>query len=138
MLSSARPRTAQLVVISGRNTPSAEYSVGEIFCSTISTNCTSDAITRINAIVLRNSRPSGTSSACHTKYVIIPASVITNVTAIPIPKAVSTCLDTPRKGQIPRKRESTKLLTRMALTTIIRILAFSILMCPLPMQPFQL
>ena len=30
------------------------------------------------------------------------AIVITNVTAAPIPAAVSTFFDTPRKGQIPR------------------------------------
>jgi hypothetical protein len=32
-----------------------------------------------------------------------PATVITNVTAKPIPMAISTRLDTPRNGQQPRK-----------------------------------
>jgi hypothetical protein len=33
------------------------------------------------------------------------ASVMTNVTAIPMPNAVSTLPETPRNGQQPKKRE---------------------------------
>ena len=39
---------------------------------------------------------------------------MTKMTAMPMPVAVSTFLETPRKGQMPRKREKIKLLTRMA------------------------
>ena len=51
MLVIAAPRTAQFVVISGRKMPSAEYRAGINFFMNISTNCTSVAITRMNAMV---------------------------------------------------------------------------------------
>ena len=57
----ATPRTAQLVVISGRYTPSAAYSDGITFFKNISTNCTKDAITSINTIVSRYVTPNGVS-----------------------------------------------------------------------------
>ena len=41
---------------------------------------------------------------------------MTKVTARPMPVAVCTLLETPRKGQQPRKREKMKLLQRMQLT----------------------
>ena len=47
------PSTAQLVVMSGRYTPSALYSGGMTFFSTISTSCTSTAIMRMNTMVFR-------------------------------------------------------------------------------------
>ena len=40
--------------------------------------------------------------------------VSTKVTASPIPIAVSTFFETPRKGQIPRNCDNTTLLTKMA------------------------
>ncbi len=46
------------------------------------------------------------------------ATVMTKVTAIPIPSEVSTFLETPMKGQMPRNRANTKLLTKTALTRI--------------------
>ena len=45
------PSTAQFVVISGRYTPRALYSEGEVLLITISTSCTSTAMTRIKAMV---------------------------------------------------------------------------------------
>ena len=48
------------------------------------------------------------------------ASVITKMTAPDIPSAVETRLETPRNGQIPRKRERTKLLTSTAPTVRVR------------------
>jgi hypothetical protein len=42
------------------------------------------------------------------------ASVITKTTAAPIPAAVETLLETPRKGQIPKNCESITLLTKTA------------------------
>ena len=42
------------------------------------------------------------------------AIVRTNVTAAPIPTAVSTFLETPRKGQIPKNCAKTTLLTNIA------------------------
>ena len=47
----ATPRIVQFVVISGKNTPSAWYSEGEIFLSIISTICTKAAITRMYDMV---------------------------------------------------------------------------------------
>ncbi len=47
-------------------------------------------------------------------------TAITKVTAMPIPRAVSTFLETPIKGQMPRKRARTKLLTKIALIRISR------------------
>ena len=47
---------------------------------------------------------------------------MTNVTAMPIPKAVSIFLETPRNGQMPRKRDMTKLLTRIPPIKIVKIL----------------
>ena len=44
----ATPSTAQLVVISGKNTPSALYSAGAIFLSIISSICTSAAMMRLH------------------------------------------------------------------------------------------
>ena len=45
-------------------------------------------------------------------------SVMTKVTAAPMPSAESMRLDTPRKGQIPRNCESTILLTNIAVINI--------------------
>ena len=47
------PITAQLVVMSGRKMPSAEYSGGIAFLRNISTNCTKPAITRMNTMVCK-------------------------------------------------------------------------------------
>src|SRR6056297_4010636 len=82
---------------------------------TISTSCTSDAITRMKAMVCRYSMPKGFSRKYWINQVTTVATVITKVTAMPMPSAVSTFLETPMKGQIPRKRANTKLLTKMAL-----------------------
>ena len=60
--SSTTPRTAQLVVMSGRKMPSAVYSDGTLFLRNISTNCTSTAMTRMKARVLMYSRSSAMSS----------------------------------------------------------------------------
>ena len=48
------------------------------------------------------------------------ATTKTAVTAIPMPEAVSTFFDTPKKGQMPRNCANTTLLTKMA-TMIINI-----------------
>ena len=55
----ATPRTAQLVVMSGKNTPSAAYNDGLIFFKIISTICTKAAITRMKAIVCKNPKLKG-------------------------------------------------------------------------------
>ena len=52
-LVSATPNTAQFVVISGRYTPKDSYSGGIFFFKNISTNCTNDAITKINTMVCK-------------------------------------------------------------------------------------
>ena len=56
--------------------------------------------------------------------------VMTNVTARPMLTLVSTLLDTPRKGQQPRKRLKMKLWVRMQLTINSRISVM--LMRPVP------
>ena len=50
-LISAAPRTAQLVVMSGRKMPSAAWSGGRKRFIAMSMNCTSEAITKMNARV---------------------------------------------------------------------------------------
>ena len=75
------------------------------FFMNISTNCTSEAMTRINAMVFRYVSSSGTRMKWYTSQVNRDASAMTNMTAMPMPAAVSTLLDTPRNGQQPRKRE---------------------------------
>ena len=45
---------------------------------------------------------------------------MTKVTAMPMPTAVSTFLETPRKGQMPRNWEKMKLFARMAPSMIAR------------------
>ena len=59
----------------------------------------------INPMVFRYSSESGTSTRSYSSFVNSEAIAITNVTAMPMPAAVSTLLETPRNGQHPRKRE---------------------------------
>lgn len=47
-------------------------------------------------------------------------SVITNITANPMPAAVDIFLDTPKNGQIPKNCDNTILLTKTAVIKIIR------------------
>ncbi len=118
MFSKATPKTAQFVVINGKYIPKARYSVGENLFKNISTSWTSEAITRIKATVSRNSMFNGTRINVKTIQEIIPAKVMTNITAMPIPIAVSTFLETPKKGQIPKKRITMKLFIKIALINI--------------------
>ena len=60
----------------------------------------------------------GTRTYAWSAHVTAEAAVITNMTAPHIPRAVEIFFETPRKGQIPRKRVRTKLLTRTAPTMI--------------------
>ena len=53
-----------------------------------------------------------------TRKVTIVAIAKTNVTAAPIPIAVSTFFDTPKKGQIPKNCDNTTLLTNTAAINI--------------------
>jgi hypothetical protein len=52
---------------------------------------------------------------------MLEVSVITKITAIPIPKAESSFLETPKKGHKPRKRESRKFWMKMADMAITNI-----------------
>ena len=65
-------------------------------------------------MVCINCSPATSSRYFCNKYVTIVAIVITNVTAAPIPIAVLTFLETPKKGHIPKNCASTILLTNMA------------------------
>ena len=89
-------------------------------------------MTRMNAIVCMYSRCSGTRIRCCTNQVMKLASVITKMTAIDIPFAVSYCFETPRNGQQPRKRFMTKLLTSRPPTRIVSRFAQMLLMLPPP------
>jgi len=51
-------------------------------------------------------------------HVTADATVMTKITAMPMPVAVSILLDTPMNGQSPRNRASTKLLTNTVLMMI--------------------
>ena len=55
-----------------------------------------------------------------TSQVMAEARPMTKVTAMPMPTAVSTFLETPRKGQMPRNWEKMKLFARMAPSVIAR------------------
>ena len=60
------------------------------------------AIVTINTIVCKYSRLFGFSKYICTGQVTTVATSITNVTAMPIPKALFFSLDTPKNGQTPR------------------------------------
>ena len=108
------PSTQQLVVISGRKMPSDLYSGGMSFLRNISTNCTRAAITRIKASVCRYSMPKGIRTKVWISQVNRVAMMVTNTTALPMPKATPRSLEQPRYGQLPRYWASTILLTKMA------------------------
>ena len=74
-----------------------------------------DAITKIKAIVCKYPVDVILSIFC-IKYVITDANAKTKVTATPIPTAVSTFLETPKKGHIPKNCDVITLLT----STILR------------------
>ena len=57
------------------------------------------------------------------KKVTIVEMVRTNVTAMPMPIAVSIFFDTPRKGQMPRNCDRTMLLTK---TAAMKMMMYSI------------
>ena len=73
----------------------------------ISTNCTKDAISRMNAMLYRNVMFRGTRIRLYTNHAAAAARAITKITAMPMPAAVSTFLETPRKGQIPKNWDIT-------------------------------
>src|SRR6056297_1606502 len=114
-IKSARPKIAQLVVISGKNIPRALYKTGLDFLINISTNCTKEAITMIKETYLKKGRLKASSIYVLINQVAAAVKVITKVVAIPILKAVSTCLETPKKGQIPKNLTKIKLLIKTVL-----------------------
>ena len=71
-------------------------------------------MSKINTIVCKYSNFIGTKTVEYIKLAIADDKVITNITAAPIPAEVSTLLETPRKGQSPRKRLNTTLFTKDA------------------------
>src|SRR5210317_1129943 len=86
----------------------------------ISVNCTLAAITRMNVIVRRYSRSSGTSTYACSRYAVAEESVSTNAVAKDMPAAASRLRETPRNGHRPRNRTSTKLLTSTVLTRMTK------------------
>ncbi len=86
-----------------------------LFLRNISTNWTSEAMTRMKARVRRYSKPKGFSRNISTTQVMAPARTSTKTTAMAMPMAVSILLETPRNGQFPRYCISRMLLTKMQL-----------------------
>ena len=83
-------------------------------------NCTREAMTRMKATVCMYIRSRGTRMKLFTAQVMAEARPMTKVTAMPMPTAVSTFLDTPRKGQMPRNWEKMKLFAKIAPSVIAR------------------
>lgn len=75
-------------------------------------------MTRMKTIICKNKRFKGTKTKLYIRLVTKEAKVITKITAMPIPSAVSTFLETPKKGQMPKNLVRTKLFTKMALKKI--------------------
>ena len=84
----------------------------------ISTICTRAAIIRMKLMVCIKPRPNTSSTYFCTRKVTSVAMVSTNATAAPMPIAVSTFLDTPRNGHIPKNWDNTTLLTNTAAINI--------------------
>jgi hypothetical protein len=118
MFRNVTPRIAQFVVIKGRYMPRALYNARYVFFRNISTSCTSDAMVSMKTAVRRKTRFNGKRITLKTIHVIQAARVMTNITAMPIPVAVSTVLDTPKNGHRPKKRIKTILLTKNAARNI--------------------
>ena len=94
--------------------PHSEYSLGANRLVTVSTICTVDAMIRTKTIVVKNVRCSGASTKKYTSHPNSEPSVMTAVTATPMPRLASKLEETPKKMQRPRNRVRTKLLTRTA------------------------
>lgn len=98
-INSDPPKMAQFTVISGKKIPRELYNAGENFSTTISTNCTIDAITAIKRINLKKVRSMPKIPESDSKNVLIIQLIgivipSTKMTARPRPKAVFTVLDT--------------------------------------------
>ncbi len=74
-------------------------------------------------MICRNKRSKGIKTRLYMRLVTKEAKVMTKITAMPIPKAVSTLRETPKKGQMPKNLVKTKLFTKMALKKITNRLA---------------
>ena len=94
--------------------PNALYNVTLKRCRRTSTICTSAAITRMKRIVRMYSKCNGTRRNLLQSDVTRPDSVMTKMTAPPMPSAVSRRFDTPKNGQMPKILLSTKLFTNTA------------------------
>ena len=90
------------------------YNVGDSFLMIISNNCTKLAIKTTNVIVRKNVRSSGTRTKLYTNQAKIVLSVITEVTAKPMPIEALRFLETPKKIHKPRNLVYTKLLINTA------------------------
>ena len=75
-------------------------------------------MTRMKAMVCRYCSPLGSSTNFCTSQVTMVARVSTKATAADMPSEVSTFLETPRKGQMPRNCDRMILLTNIALMKI--------------------
>ena len=90
------------------------YNVGDSFLMIISNNCTKLAIKTTNVIVRKNVRSSGTRTKLYTNQAKMVLSVITEVTAKPMPIEALRFLETPKKIHKPKNLVNTKLLIKTA------------------------
>jgi hypothetical protein len=72
----------------------------------------------MKAMVCRYSKWNASRTYFCIRYVTIVAIVKTNATAAHIPAAVSTFLDTPKNGQMPKNCDNTMLFTKIAVIKI--------------------
>ena len=89
-------------------------------------------MTRIKATVCMYIRSNFTRMKVFTSQVMAEARPMTKVTAMPMPTAVSTFLDTPRKGQMPKNWEKIKLLDKIAPSEIASRLKIVSIICSPP------
>ena len=76
------------------------YNVGDSFLMIISNNCTKLAIKTTNVIVRKNVRSSGTRTKLYTNQAKMVLSVITEVTAKPMPIEALRFLETTQAQEL--------------------------------------
>jgi hypothetical protein len=84
------------------------------FFKNISTNCTNEAMIKIKLTSDKNSKPSGFNTRWYKPYDNNEEKKTTNIVAKPNPMALLIFFDTPKKGQVPKKRTKTTLDTNIA------------------------
>ena len=89
-------------------------------------------MTRMNTTVCMYTRFSGTSRNSLTAQVAAEAMPMTNVTAMPMPRAVSCFFDTPINGQMPMNFTRMKFSARMAFSAMVNREMNTLILLPPP------